>query len=116
MTTIYRAELQDRCTGRWIMPDGYEVKTLERENLGNQINISCIPYGIYQFEIDEHGKHQWFKINDVDGRTAIEIHEGYKPEHSNGCILCSLTDLKMMREKWFNEVGVKYVLEIVKDE
>jgi len=71
-----------------------KLTTLERPWLDNQVNVSCIPEGTYTVERDKHGRHTWFKVNDVEGRTAIEIHEGYKVSHSAGCILLDLIELQ----------------------
>lgn len=71
-----------------------KMSTLERPNLDNQVNVSCIPEGTYEVHRDKHGKHTWFKVLDVKGRSAIEIHEGYKVAHSAGCILLDLTELQ----------------------
>lgn len=68
--------------------------TLELPDRGNQRNISCIPEGTYDVHRDRHGKHTWFRIADVPNRTAIEIHEGYLPKHSQGCILMDVLGLQ----------------------
>lgn len=102
---------KDRTNGTFILPDGEELKTLERPWLNNQTGISCIPAGHYKFKRDTHGRFQWFRVLDVPGRTHIEFHEGNKPEHSEGCILMSREALNAM--KWFyNDVNLNYVLEI----
>ena len=74
-------------------PSGFAVTTLERPWLDNKVNVSCIPKGTYRVQRDRHG-HTWFKILDVEGRSAIEIHEGYKVSHSAGCILLDLLELQ----------------------
>jgi len=101
----------DRTNGFITLPDGKEVKTLERPWLNNQVSISCIPAGIYKFKRDTHGRFQWFRLLDVPNRTHIEMHEGTKPEHSEGCILMSKTDLNAL--KWFcNDENLTYILEV----
>ena len=103
--------LSDRTTGTLILPDGSEFNTLERPWINNQVNVSCIPAGRYNFKRDTHGRHQWFRLLNVEGRTDIEFHTGTKPTHSNGCILVSLECLNAMLE-FYNDTDLTYVLEI----
>jgi hypothetical protein len=86
-----------------------EVSTLERPWLDNQVGISCIPEGIYEVHRDLHGRHTWFKVLDVEDRTFIEIHEGYKVSHSAGCILLDLIELQ---DLLLDTQGLPFVLEI----
>jgi len=101
----------DRTNGIFTMPDGTELKTLERAWLDNQVGISCIPAGHYKFKRDTHGRHQWFSVLDVPERTHIEFHEGTKPKHSEGCILMSNEDLNTLKW-WCGNKSINYVLEI----
>ena len=103
--------LPDRTTGTLTLPDGTELKTLERPWLDNKPNVSCIPAGIYKFRRDTHGRFQWFRVLDVPGRTHIELHEGTKPSHSEGCILMSNDGLNALKW-WCGNESIKYVLEI----
>lgn len=75
-------------------PEGLSIETLERPWDGNKVNVSCIPEGLYRVHRDKTGRHTWFRVEEVEGRTFIEIHEGYKIEHSNGCILMDLIGLQ----------------------
>lgn len=70
------------------------IKTIELPWNENKVGQSCIPEGQYLVKRDKHGKHQWFNIPEVKGRTFIEIHEGHKPSHSQGCILADILDLQ----------------------
>lgn len=65
----------------------YVCLILERFWLGNQSNVSCIPPGRYVVERDNTGRHQYFRINNVPGRTHIEIHPGNDIDDSEGCQL-----------------------------
>jgi hypothetical protein len=85
------------------------IDTLERPWLNNQVNISCIPEGTYEVHRDRHGRHTWFKVLDVEKRTFIEIHEGYKVSHSNGCILLDLLELQ---DLMIETRGLPFILEI----
>lgn len=101
----------DRTNGIWTLPDGTEIKTLERPWADNQVSVSCIPAGVYKFRRDTHGRFQWFRILDVPNRTDIEVHEGFEPRHSEGCVLMSHDELKALLW-WCGDESIEYVLEI----
>lgn len=62
-------------------------RTIERPWLDNMKEISCIPADrTYTVVPDDTGKHQGFKILDVEGRTNIEIHSANWAVQLNGCI------------------------------
>ncbi|MGE4487891.1 MAG: DUF5675 family protein [Synergistaceae bacterium] len=63
-------------------------RTIERPWLDNQPGISCIPEATYKVVPDNSGKHQYFKILDVEDRESIEIHVANKAKELNGCIAC----------------------------
>jgi hypothetical protein len=111
MITLKRTYYEDKTTGLLTLPDGSEIKTLERPWLDNQVIVSCIPEAIYKFKRDHYGKHQWFSVLDVPNRTFIEIHPGSKVSHSEGCILMSKKDCIHML-KWFGS-NDEFVLEII---
>ena len=102
----------DRTNGILTLPDGTEYKSLERPWLNNAVGLSCIPAGHYKFKRDTHGRFQWFRVLDVNKRTDIEMHLGTKPSHSEGCILLPKECLKAMRDFFFNDLDLTYVLEI----
>jgi hypothetical protein len=75
---------------------GYELlfscKTLELPDLGNQHNVSCIPIGCYTVEkYNDPNKGMCFLLENVPGRTEIEIHAGTfaagEKVNTRGCIL-----------------------------
>ena len=102
----------DRTNGIVTLPDGTKYPSLERPWLNNQTSISCIPAGHYKFKRDTHGRFQWFEVLDVEGRTNIEMHLGTKPRHSEGCILLPRECLLAMRDFFFGDLDLTYVLEI----
>ena len=102
----------DRTSGIVTLPDGTEYPSLERPWLNNQTSISCIPAGHYKFKRDTHGRFQWFRVLDVAGRTHIEMHLGTKPSHSEGCILLPKECLLAMKNFFFSDLNLTYVLEI----
>jgi hypothetical protein len=68
--------------------DGFKCWTLENPWIDNEVNISCIPVGVYAIKRDNFkGKYPNFKLLDVPGRTHIEMHRGNTKEHTRGCIL-----------------------------
>ncbi|QDP55696.1 MAG: hypothetical protein Tp138OMZ00d2C19078241_28 [Prokaryotic dsDNA virus sp.] len=85
---LIRSYLPDRTVG-WIQSEDGEfiAATLEPPWLDNEVDKSCISEGVYIVRRDETGRHQWYRLEDVPGRTAIEMHEGIVPGHSNGCVL-----------------------------
>lgn len=106
---LKRTYLADRTEGRLECPSGRVVTPLERPWLDNKVNVSCIPEGTYEVHRDRHGRHTWFKVLDVEGRTAIEIHEGYKVSHSAGCLLLDLIELQ---DLLLETQGKPFLLEI----
>ena len=102
----------DRTNGIVTLPDGTEYPSLERPWLNNQVSVSCIPAGHYKFKRDTHGRFQWFRVLDVEGRTNIEMHLGTKPSHSEGCILLPMDCLLAMKNFFFSDLDLTYVLEI----
>jgi hypothetical protein len=62
--------------------------TLENPFLWNQINVSCIPKGVYECEPYSSKKYKnCYKVCDVPGRSAILFHTGNTVEDTEGCIL-----------------------------
>jgi hypothetical protein len=87
---LARSYLHDKTTGI-LRHNLFSLYSLERRWNNNKVDESCIPEGVYVVKRDTHGKWQWFAVQDVEGRTAIEMHQGNKAIHSNGCILFGCT-------------------------
>lgn len=87
MFTIYRSYLDDRTVGKLYNDGNHVGYTLERPALANCQNISCIPEGLYRVKRDRSGKHRYYALKNVTNRSAIEVHNGTIPTHSDGCIL-----------------------------
>ena len=102
----------DRFNGIATLPDGSEYNSLERPWLNNQVSVSCVAAGSYKFMRDTQGRFQWFKLLYVEGRTNIEMHLGIDPWHSEGCILLPKPCLLAMKNTFYNNLGLTYVLEI----
>jgi hypothetical protein len=92
--TLKRTYQRDKTIGEIELSDCSKITTIELPWNDNKIGESCIPEGEYLVKRDKYGKHTWFKIVDVEGRSFIEIHEGYKPSHSQGCILLDVVELQ----------------------
>lgn len=75
-----------RTEGVITLPDGSEIKTLERPWKGNKPYVSCIPEGEYIVKRDHTGKHRYFAVQEVEGRSAIEIHPANTVNQLLGCI------------------------------
>ena len=94
-TYILKRQYFDGITkGEIELISGKILNTIELPYRDNEIGISCIPNDEYLVTRDRHGKHTWFKIPNVNGRSFIEIHVGHKPSHSQGCILLDVVDLQ----------------------
>ena len=65
--------------------------TLEEAWRNNQRSISCVPEGTYEAFLrytSQKSKREWcVQLENVPNRSAIQIHIGNKPEHTEGCIL-----------------------------
>ena len=91
---LNRTYLSDRTTGELELSNCQKITSLELPWNDNKVGHSCIPEDTYLVKRDKHGKHQWFRVENVEGRTFIEIHEGYKPQHSQGCLLFDTVELQ----------------------
>ncbi|MGM5482318.1 MAG: DUF5675 family protein [Nanobdellota archaeon] len=94
---LYRYKTGDQGTsGFFITSWGFDCHTIELPWKDNQVNISCIPQGIYtvkKYNSPKYGK--CFLVQEVPGRTYILFHygnwagdrsKGYR-SNSLGCIL-----------------------------
>ena len=76
--------------GQLITTDGkFGCFTLERPWLNNQLNISCIPTGIYTaIWTLQPDLNEWhYELQNTGVRTGIFIHEGDTVLNTKGCIL-----------------------------
>ena len=75
-------------TGIRAAPRKVHCRTLELTWKDNQVDVSCIPDGIYKVTKYRSSTHGWcFKVWDVPGRTLIRIHAGNFYDDITGCIL-----------------------------
>lgn len=92
--TLFRDYLPGITVGTLELSNCEKIATIELPWNDNKVGESCIPEGEYLVKRDKFGKHTWFNIPEVKGRTFIEIHEGSRPQHSQGCILLDIIDLQ----------------------
>ena len=87
--TISRIYQEDCTIGIFnAIESGFRCHTLELPNLGNKVDISCIPKGVYKYRViisPNHGK--CIEIMNVVGRTLIRIHSGNYTREILGCVL-----------------------------
>lgn len=86
MLTLKRTYHKRHTEGEILLPDGTHIFTLELPWRDNEPDISCIPEGEYIVDRDFTGKHQYYRLREVNGRTDIEIHPANKVSELNGCI------------------------------
>ena len=78
----------DDCTIGRLQVEDLNFFTLELPDLDNQVNISCIPEGIYTGRIIiSPSLGQFIDILDVKGRTFIRMHAGNFTSQILGCVL-----------------------------
>lgn len=116
---LTRKYYNDRTEGEIILPNGKTLYTIERARTGD---YPCIPEGRSIFERDLIGKHRWWRILEVSGRTHIEIHPANYVHQLRGCIApcthivdgvgrSSVKACNILLD-FYGDVGVRYVLDI----
>lgn len=85
---IDRVEQKD-CTLGVANYKDFRCFSLELPNKDNQINVSCIPYGLYDCEKYYSEKYgtTCFRVLNVVGRTAISGHYGNYTKDILGCLV-----------------------------
>jgi hypothetical protein len=109
MISMPRTKTELQTDGLIMLPDGTQIKTIECPDLDNKPFVSCIPEGIYRVRRDYTGKHTFYKLLDVPGRSFIEIHPASKVEQLEGCIGMSRKDCELLIH-WFGDND--WILEI----
>jgi hypothetical protein len=90
--TIYREYPGNHCTSGYLaVNDQIIAYTLERPWADNAQNISSIPAGTYPGTLRyDHSDFWRVELQNVPGRTNVQIHVGNEPSQSKGCILVGL--------------------------
>ena len=90
MVTITREQLDRNETLGTLVMEGFTCKTVERPDLNNQAQISCIPKGTYQcvkVGATKEIPYAHISILNVINRSGVCIHIGNFVTDSKGCIL-----------------------------
>lgn len=79
----------DDCTIGRLECGDFSCVTLELPWRENQVNISCIPAGEYRYKLRFSPGKQYYvlELQDVPGRTYIQVHIGNFTHQIQGCIL-----------------------------
>lgn len=86
-TLVRQCDTNGCWTGTLTIGD-FECKTLELPSKGNARKISCIPPGTYTCSKRVSQKRGLvFWIDDVPGRSDVQIHAGNTTNHTSGCVL-----------------------------
>ncbi len=90
--TIYREYPGNKCTSGYLAVNGQIIAyTLERPWADNNQNISSIPAGTYPATLRYDHADAWrIELQNVPGRTNVQIHIGNEPDQTKGCILVGL--------------------------
>jgi hypothetical protein len=90
--TVLRQYPGQKCTSGYLAVNGViTCYTLERPWSDNKQNISSIPAGKYSGSVRyDHADHWRIELNDVPGRSNIQIHIGNEPDQTKGCILVGM--------------------------
>ena len=81
---------QDDCTIGMLTLDDNDFRcfTLELPDKDNKSNVSCIPAGTYNYYKRESPSNGYvIELQDVVGRSYIQIHKGNYTRQIAGCIL-----------------------------
>ena len=115
MIKITRAYFDDCTIGR-LEIDGFKCFTLELPDLDNQVNISCIPEGIYKGTyIKSVSLGECIDIMNVEGRTYIRIHAGNYTSQIKGCVLVGDGIRHLNGDNIPDITNSKYTLSILLD-
>lgn len=80
-------------TGEMLIDGRHQCYSLERPDLNNAAEVSCIPEGGYDLSLyfSSHNKRWVPLLHDVPQRSMIEIHPANYPHELKGCIAPGVT-------------------------
>ncbi|HKV74593.1 MAG TPA: DUF5675 family protein [Gemmatimonadales bacterium] len=89
---LLRTEQNVGTFGRFVIPDGSTLYSLELPWKNNAPQVSCIPAGHYDLQRRYSNSHhcEVFEIMAVPDRTDVEIHWGNWIKDTLGCVLVGL--------------------------
>lgn len=73
-------------TGTLRLPSGRVLHSLELPWRDNKRNQSCIPEGRYTCHPDNTGRHRFWRVPEVPGRSNIELHPVNHLSQLGGCV------------------------------
>lgn len=73
---LLRTHTGEQGTPGHLIFNSFTCRTLELPWKDNKLNVSCIPEGVYIAKEDAFKGGLSYRLEDVPGRTAIEIHRG----------------------------------------
>ncbi len=112
---LVRSYLKNATVG-YLNYNGSTIDTLELPWKNNKPNESCIPEGVYLVKRDRAGRHQYYSIQNVVGRTFIEIHPAYKPSDLLGCIGFGIANIDNPAKLYKSEEVVNEFLQFQGDD
>jgi hypothetical protein len=112
---LARSYLATKTVGALTHKEGLSLSTLELPWRKNKQNKSCIPEDVYIVKRDKTGRHQWYAVQDVKGRTFIELHPAWTVKDLLGCIGLGIT-LNSNFDPVYPEEAMLELLEYVGDE
>lgn len=97
--TIETLSFSDATIGRLWCRD-FQCYTLELPWMYNEVNISCVPEGVYEYEkrISPGKKYEVIELKGVPGRTYIQVHAGNYTRQILGCVLVGNAILYLDRD------------------
>jgi hypothetical protein len=112
---LARSYLATKTVGVLTHSEGLSLSTLELPWRKNKPNKSCIPEDVYLVVRDKTGRHQWYSVQDVEGRTFIEFHPAWTVKDLLGCIGLGIT-LNSSFDPLYPEEAMLELLAYVGDE
>lgn len=126
---LYRKEYPDRCEGQLKDKDldKFLTNIIERPNLNDQPDVSCIPYTqteqqadnyLFEFHDTAHLPDCWGAANMQDGRTGICFHSANFVRQLEGCCATGFGFGYIEDENGLEEYGImhsKQALEFLKE-
>lgn len=77
----------DGIVGQYESDSGLKLLILEKPDLQNAPDTSCVLKDVYTASWFQSPKHGWcYKLNDAHGRTNVEIHAANVHEQLLGCL------------------------------
>ena len=88
-----------------------QYKTLELTWKGNKTSISCIPKGWYKVvPYNSPSKGKVYLLEDVYGRTFVEVHSGNYHYQIEGCILVGDDYVRINNDEFYDVTNSKNTL------